>query len=83
MQIYPTVVGLYPIDTYGARNERATAAQKAEDRKRLLEAVQSADLGAVPEMNLSSSQRPGGRYTEAPSGDEYHARSERKEHNFD
>ncbi len=51
MQIYPTVVGLYPTGTYAVRNERATAAQKAEDRKRLLEAVQSAYLGAAPEVN--------------------------------
>ena len=56
MQIYPTIVGLYPTSTYGERNERATAAQKAEDRKRLLEAVQNADLGAAPKEDLPTSQ---------------------------
>jgi hypothetical protein len=83
MQIYPTVVGLYPTGTYAARNERATAAQRAEDRNRLLKAVQSADLGAAPEVNLPASQRFGSRYTQVPSGDEYHAPSEGKEPNFD
>lgn len=83
MQIYPTVVGLYPTGTYAERNERATAAQKAEDRKRLFEAVQGAYLGAAPEANLPTTRRSGSRYTEVPSGDEYHARSESKEPNFD
>jgi hypothetical protein len=83
MQIYPTVVGLYPTDTYTARNERATAAQKAEDRKRLLEAVQSAELSAAPQVNLPTSQRSGSRYTEVRSGDAYHAPSEGKEPKFD
>jgi hypothetical protein len=83
MQIYPTVVRLYPTGTYAERNERATAAQKAEDRKRLFEAVQSAGLGATPEMNSPTTQRVGSRYTEGPSGDEYHAPTKSKEHNFD
>jgi hypothetical protein len=83
MQIYPTVVGLYPTGTYAVRNERATAAQKAEDRKRLFEAIQSVGLGAATEVNLPANQRVGSRYTEVPSGDEYHARSEGKEPNFD
>ena len=83
MQIYPTVVGLYPTGTYGARNERATAAQKAEDRKRLFEALQSADLGPASEVNLPTSHRLGSRYTEVPSSDKYHAPSERKKPNFD
>ena len=82
MQIYPTIVSLYPTGTYGARNERATAAQKAEDRKRLFEAVQSAELGAAPEVNLPTSQRVGSRYTEVPFGDGHHAPSEGKEPNF-
>jgi|HubBroStandDraft_5_1064220.scaffolds.fasta_scaffold121417_2 hypothetical protein len=85
MQIYPTVVGLYPTGTYAARNERATAAQKAEDRKRLFEALKSAGLNAgsaAPEMNPPTSQRIGSRYTEVSSGDEYHAPSEGKEPNF-
>jgi hypothetical protein len=69
MQIYPTVVGLYPTGTYGARNERATAAQKAEDRKRLFEALQSADLGAASEVSRPTSRRLGSRYTEVPSAD--------------
>jgi hypothetical protein len=69
MQIYPTVVGLYPTGTYGARNERATAAQKVEDRKRLFEALQSANFGAASEVNLPTSQRFGNRYTELPSSD--------------
>jgi hypothetical protein len=83
MQIYPTVVGLYPTSSYAARNERATAAQKAEDRKRLLEAVHSAELSAAPQVNLPTGQRSGGRYTEVPSGDAYHAPSEGKKANFD
>ena len=83
MQIYPTIVGLYPTGTYGERNERATAAQKAEDRKRLLDAVRSAGLSAAPGVILSTRQRSGSRYTEVPSGDEYHAPSQGKEHNFD
>jgi len=82
MQIYPTVVGLYPTSTYGARNERATAAQKAEDRKRLFEAVQSTELSAA-EVKLPTSRRLGSRYTEVPSSDKYHAPSERKKPNFD
>jgi hypothetical protein len=83
MQIYPTVVGLYPTGTYAVRHERATAAQKAEDRKRLLEAVHSANPGTAPEVNLPTSQRSGGRYTEAPSSDGYYAQSDGKEPNFD
>jgi hypothetical protein len=87
MQIYPTVVGLYPTGTYGARNERATAAQRAEDRKRLLAVVQSADVGAAPEVNLPTgqwptSQRIDSRQTQIPSGDKYHAPSGDKELNF-
>jgi len=82
MQIYPTVVGGYPTGTYAARNERATAAQRAEDRKRLFEAVDSANLRAAPEVNLSTSQCSGSGDTEVPSGDEYHAPSEGKEPNF-
>jgi hypothetical protein len=82
MQIYPTVVGLYPTSTYADRNERATAAQKAEDRKRLFEAVQSTELSAVLNMNLPTNQRVGSRYTEVSSRDEYYARSEGKEPNF-
>lgn len=83
MQIYPTVVGLYPTSTYADRNERATAAQKAEDRKRLLEAVHSAELGAAPQVNMPTSQCSGGRYTEVPSGDVYRAPSQGKGPNFD
>ena len=86
MQIYPTVVGLYPTGTYAERNERATAAQKAEDRKRLLEAVQGADLGRRSRSRICPPaivRSPASRYTEVPSGDEYHARSESKEPNFD
>jgi hypothetical protein len=83
MQIYPPVVGLYPTGTYGARNERATAAQKAEDRKRLLEAIQSVDPGAASEVNLPTSQRFGSRYIEVPSGDEYYAASKRKDPELD
>jgi len=69
MQIYPTVVGLYPTGTYADRNERATAAQKAEDRKRLFEAVQSTELSAAAGVNLPTNQRVGSRYTEVPSAD--------------
>jgi hypothetical protein len=83
MQIYPTIVGLYPTSSYAARNERATAAQKAADRKRLLEAVHSAELSAAPQVNLPTSRRFGSRYTEVPSGDENHAPSKGKEPNFD
>ncbi len=83
MQIYPTVVGLYPTSTYSDRNERATAAQKAEDRKRLLEAVHSAEFGVAPPVNLPTGQRSGGRYTEAPSGDARRAPSQGKDPNFD
>jgi hypothetical protein len=83
MQIYPTVIGLYPTGTYGARNERATAAQKAEDRKRLLEAIQSVDPGAGSEVNLPTSQRFGSRHTQVPSGDQHQAPSEGKDPNFD
>jgi gamma-glutamyl:cysteine ligase YbdK (ATP-grasp superfamily) len=82
MQIYPTVVGLYPTGTYAVRNERATAAQKAEDRKRLFEAVQSVGLGAASEVNLPASQWFESRQTQVPSGDKYHASSEGKEPNF-
>jgi hypothetical protein len=82
MQIYPTVVSLYPTSSYAARNERATAAQKAENRKRLLEAIQSAELGAAPELNPPTGQRFGSRYTEVPSRDKYHAPPEGKESNF-
>jgi hypothetical protein len=82
MQIYPTVVGLYPTSTYAERNERATAAQRAEDRKRLFEAVDSANLRAAPKVNQPTSQRFGSRYTEVPSGDEYHAPSKGEEPNF-
>ncbi|MEI9968807.1 MAG: hypothetical protein WDM87_09340 [Terracidiphilus sp.] len=45
MQIYPTVVGLYPTGTYGERNERATAAQKAQDRDRLLKSDTKRRIG--------------------------------------
>jgi hypothetical protein len=83
MQIYPTVVGLYPTATYAARNERATAAQRAEDRNRLLKAIQSANPTAAPEVNLPTSQRLGSRYTEVPSGDAHYAPSQGKGPNFD
>jgi hypothetical protein len=83
MQFYPTIVGLYPTGTYGERNERATAAQKAEDRKRLLEAVQSAELDAAPEVNLPTTQWFESRRAQVPAGDEYHASSKGKEPNFD
>lgn len=83
MQIYPTVVGLYPTSTYGARNERATAAQRAEDRERLLEALQSADPGAAPEVNLPASQWFEKPQAQVPSSDEPHAASERNDPNFD
>jgi len=82
MQIYPPVAGLYPTGIYGVRNERATAAQKAEDRKRLLEAVQSAELGAAPEVNLPTSQLFESHQTEVPSGDKYHAPLEGKKPNL-
>jgi len=83
MQIYPTIVGLYPTGTYATRSERASAAQKAEDRKRLLEAVHSVELGAASEVNLPTRACSDPRYTEGPSDDEYHALSEGKEPNFD
>jgi len=82
MQIYPTVVGLYPIGSYAARNERATAAQKAEDRKRLFEAVDSANLHAAPEVNLPTIQWFESRQARVPSSDEPHAAAEYKDPNL-
>ncbi len=77
MHIHPSAIGLNPINTYAAGNERAAAAQRAaEVRKRLLKAAQSAAAAATPEENLLIGQWLDSRHSQVLPGDEYHAASQ-------
>jgi len=53
MHVHSSAVGLDPMSSYAAANERAAAAQRAaEVRKRLLRAAQNAGAGAGPEASF-------------------------------
>ena len=73
MHIHPSAIGLHPINSYAAGNERAAS---AETRKRLLKAAQSAAAAATPEENLLIGQWLDSRHSQVLPGDSYHAASE-------
>jgi hypothetical protein len=77
MHIHPSAIGLHPINTYVAGNERAAAAERATDvRKRLLKAAQSSAPDASPEEALLIGQWLDSRHSQVLPGDSYHAASE-------
>jgi len=77
MHIHPSAIGLHPINTSAAGNERAAAAQRGADvRKRLLKAAQRAAAAATPEENLLIGQWLDSRHSQVLPGDSYHAASE-------
>ena len=83
MHIHPSAIGLHPINTYAAGNERAAATQRAADvRKRLLKAAQEAAPDATPEENLLIGQWLDSRHSQVLPGDSYHAASEGEDPDF-
>ncbi|MGO8933089.1 MAG: hypothetical protein ACLPLZ_14290 [Terracidiphilus sp.] len=83
MHIHPSAIGLHPINTYAAGNERAASAERAvEVRKRLLKAAQSAAAAATPEENLLIGQWLDSRHSQVLPGDSYHAASEGEDPDF-
>ncbi|MGA2753331.1 MAG: hypothetical protein ABSE53_06145 [Terracidiphilus sp.] len=83
MHIHPSAIGLHPINTYAAGNERAAATQRAADvRKRLLKAAQEAAPDATPEENLLIGQWLDSRHSQVLPGDSYHAASQGEDPDF-
>ena len=83
MHIHPSAIGLHPINTYAAGNERAAATQRAADvRKRLLKAAQEAAPDATPEENLLIGQWLDSRRSQVLPGDSYHAASQGEDPDF-
>lgn len=79
MHMHPAAIGLQPISSYAAGNERAGAAQRAaETRKRLRESAQSAEVEPDPDATLLVGQWLDSRHSQVLSGDEYHAAAEGK-----
>ena len=76
MHIHPSAIGLHPINSYAAGNERAAS---AETRKRLLKAAQSAAAAATPEEDLLIGQC---RHSQVLPGDSYRAASEGEDPDF-
>ncbi len=79
MHIHPAAIGLQPISSDAAGNERAAAAQRAaEIRKRLLKSAQSVEDEAAtdPDANLLIGQWLDSRHSHVLPGDEYHAAAE-------
>ncbi len=82
MHIHPAAIGLQPISSYAAGNERAAAAQRAaEIRKRLLKSAQSGEDEATadPDANLLIGQWLDSRHSQVLPGDEYHAAAQGKD----
>ena len=82
MHMHPAAIGLQPISSYAAGNERAAAAQRAaETRKRLLKSAQSieSDAATDPDATLLIGQWLDSRHSQVLPGDEYHAAAEGKD----
>ncbi|MFZ0337660.1 MAG: hypothetical protein WAL45_06480 [Terracidiphilus sp.] len=82
MHMHPAAIGLQPISSYAAGNERAAAAQRAaETRKRLLRSAQSIEGQATtdPDATLLIGQWLDSRHSQVLAGDEYHAAAEGKD----
>ena len=82
MHMHPAAIGLQPISSYAAGNERAVASQRAaEIRKRLLKSAQSleSDAATDPDATLLIGQWLDSRHSQVLSGDEYHAAAEGKD----
>ncbi|MGA3102008.1 MAG: hypothetical protein ABR889_07965 [Acidobacteriaceae bacterium] len=83
MHIHPAAIGLHPINSSAAGNERAAAAQRGADvRKRLLKAAQRAAAAATPEENLLIGQWLDSRHSQVLPGDEYHSASQGEDPDF-
>ncbi len=83
MHIHPSAIGLHPINTSAAGNERAAAAQRAvEVRKRLLKASQNSVADATPEESFIIGQWLDSRHSQVPPGDEYHSASQGEDPDF-
>ncbi|MGO9323312.1 MAG: hypothetical protein ACLP07_02025 [Terracidiphilus sp.] len=82
MHIHPSAIGLHPINTSAAGNERAAATQSAaEVRKRLLKAAQSA-AASTPEETLLIGQWLDCRHSQVLPGDEYSTASQGEDPDF-
>jgi hypothetical protein len=80
MHIHPAAIGLQPISSYAAGNERAAAAQRAaETRKRLRESAQSGEVETDPDATLLIGQWLDSRHSQVLPGDEYHAAAQGKD----
>lgn len=83
MHIHPSAIGLHPINTCAAGNERAAAAERASQvRKRLLKASQSAPAGLTPEANLLVGRWLDSRYSQVLPGAGYQPASEGEDPGF-
>lgn len=83
MHIHPSAIGLHPINTSAAGNERAAAAQRAvEVRKRLLKAAQSAPAAATPEESILIGQWLDSRHSQVLPGDQYHSAAQGEDSDF-
>ena len=76
MHIHPSAIGLHPINTYAADNERAAAQRAAEVRKKLLKSAQSVDANTSPEETLLIGQWLDSRHSQVLPAGEYHAAEE-------
>ncbi len=82
MHIHPAAIGLQPISSYAAGNERAAAAERAaEIRKRLFKSAQSGEDEATtdPDANLLIGQWLDSRHSQVMAGDEYHVAAQGKD----
>lgn len=85
MHMHPAAIGLQPIGSYAAGNERAAAAQRAaETRKKLLSAAQADDLdiGADPDAALLVGQWLDSRHSQVLPDDEYRSAAQGKDPNL-
>jgi hypothetical protein len=85
MHIHPAAVGMHAINTYGAGNERAAAAQRAADtRKRLLKSAQSLDEETPTDADatLLIGQWLDARHSQTPPAGEYGAAARGKDPDF-
>ncbi len=81
MHIHSAAIGLQPISSYAAGNDRAAAAQRgAETRKRQLKSAQSVETD--PEATMLVGQWLDSRHSQVMPGDEYHAAAEGKDPDF-
>jgi hypothetical protein len=82
MHIHPSAIGLHPINTCSAGNERAAIAQRAAAvRRRLLKAAQS-PAAATPEENLLIGQWLDSRHSQVLPPDEHDSASEGEDPDF-